>query len=298
MAAGTTFHVLLVGIDGVRLDCLHSAATPVLDSLIQQGFLAATEVNAAGPTISGPSWATVATGVLSGKHLIYDNDLRGHALDRYPDVLSRVRAAGLGTYAAAAWGPLLTAEGGGPVFAGGGFAPTPVSHDPAGWDAADQAVTDHAAGVLRTADIRAAFVYLGLPDEVAHQVDTGPAYIQAIERSDTRVGELVTAVESRPGLVRAGSPGPRAADPPGEVWTVLVVTDHGHVDGGGHGGDTPEERTAWIIAAGDVGADPPAGLGQVDVAPEILRRLGIVIDPRWGLDGSPAISKTRSVEVS
>ena len=35
-----------------------------------------------------------------------------------------------------------------------------------------------------------------------------------------------------------------------EDWTIVVVTDHGHLDEGGHGGREPEVATAWAAAAG------------------------------------------------
>nr|VDG64663.1 Uncharacterised protein [Streptococcus thermophilus] len=34
----------------------------------------------------------------------------------------------------------------------------------------------------------------------------------------------------------------------GEDWLVVITTDHGHLDAGGHGGDSPEERASWAIA--------------------------------------------------
>src|SRR6202050_380672 len=33
------------------------------------------------------------------------------------------------------------------------------------------------------------------------------------------------------------------------IWTVVVVTDHGHLHRGGHGGREPEGATAWVAAA-------------------------------------------------
>ncbi len=58
-----TQHVLVVGIDGVRLDLLAELDTPHLDELADAGFLAPVEIDEATPTMSGPCWATIATGV-------------------------------------------------------------------------------------------------------------------------------------------------------------------------------------------------------------------------------------------
>ena len=55
-----------------------------------------------------------------------------------------------------------------------------------------------------------------------------------------------------------------------------MATDHGHVLAGGHGGDSPEERTAWIVAAGtDVPTTAPPILEQADVAGHTLHLLGL-----------------------
>ena len=59
-------------------------------------------------------------------------------------------------------------------------------------------------------------------------------------------------------------------------WTIVVVTDHGHLDRGGHGGREPEVATAWAAAAGPgirPGA-PPLISRQEEVAPLVLAAAG------------------------
>ncbi|MFD0349945.1 alkaline phosphatase family protein [Kitasatospora aburaviensis] len=90
----------------------------------------------------------------------------------------------------------------------------------------DEEVTREAVHVLATADPEASFVYLGAVDETAHFLGCGEEYRASMRTADERLGRLLGAVRSRPGH----------AD---EAWTVIVVTDHGHVDAGGHGGRTP-----------------------------------------------------------
>ncbi|QDP95486.1 alkaline phosphatase family protein [Microlunatus elymi] len=83
----STRHVLVIGIDGVRYDTLRRLPTPGIDAIAEAGFLAPVRVNEAGPTISGPSWATIFTGVLADRHLIFDNDFTGHRLQDFPDLI-------------------------------------------------------------------------------------------------------------------------------------------------------------------------------------------------------------------
>ena len=107
MTDNLTRRAVVFGIDGVRFDTLQQARTPCLDAVAADGFLAPVRVNDAAPTISGPGWTTIATGVLADRHQIFDNDLSGHRIDEAPDFLTRVRAAipGAVTYAARPTGP-------------------------------------------------------------------------------------------------------------------------------------------------------------------------------------------------
>jgi hypothetical protein len=208
---------------------------------------------------------------------VFGNNLTGHRITDYPDILTRCRTQGLSTYAAAAWAPLVTATQGGPVFLGAGILPGDDPEDDLdAWEIADDAVIADACRTLSGPDCPAtAFVYLGAPDVNAHVLGVTPAYAASIERSDVRLGQLLDAVEARSSY-------------PGEEWTIIVATDHGHVDGGGHGGDSPEERTAWIAAAGpSLPPSPPPILEQSDVAAHTLHALGIEIAPEWELHGVP-----------
>lgn len=98
--------VLVVGIDGVRLDVLNRLPTPHLDTLAAEGFLAPIEVDADTPTMSGPCWATVVTGVTVAKHGVWSNDFTGNRLDVFPDFATRLAVQdGRRTFVAAGWQP-------------------------------------------------------------------------------------------------------------------------------------------------------------------------------------------------
>ena len=271
MKSGDATRVVVFGLDGVGLHTLRSTATPHLDSIAAAGFLVPVVLGDGSPTISGPSWATVASGVHPAKHLVFDNDLAGNALARYPDFLSRARSAARSTYAAAAWITLHATTYGGPIFSGQDFfVPDDPPDDPI-WDRRDDAIADNAATVLGSADIDVAFVYFGAPDVVGHSVGTGSEYVASIERADARVGRVLTAIRSRKNY-------------PDERWAIVAATDHGHADGGGHGGDSAEERAAWI--ATDVPGERE-DLTLADIHPQVLSWLGIPIDLQWNLDGRP-----------
>ncbi|GAA1957687.1 alkaline phosphatase family protein [Kitasatospora viridis] len=272
--------VLVVGIDGVRLDLLPELRTPHLDAVAAAGFLAPVQVDEATPTMSGPCWATIATGVTVAKHGVYGNHLGGHRLDVFPDFTTRLATAHRRrTFAAGGWEPLFLARQGGPLFAAPGRLSYigPLEDTPEAWEVCDERVTAEAVSVLTgDDDPQASFVYLGAVDETAHFRGCGAEYRASVETADRRLGRLLAALEARPGY-------------PQEEWTVIVVTDHGHLDQGGHGGRSELERTAWVAASGP-GLAPGGAVEpvrHVDVAAHVFAALQIVPDPHWTLDGRP-----------
>ena len=259
-------HVLVVGVDGVRFDYLGAESTPAIWALGQAGFLARVPVDEATPTWSGPCWATIATGTGVAGHGITGNDLTGHRLAEHPDFVTLATRAGLPTLlAVSGWPPLALPEDGGPLFADATrreFSAVPEAGLD-GWDAADEATTAAAVAILAAEAPRVSFVYLGAVDFAGHATGSGAAYRAALRAADQRVGRLMAAVRSR----SSGSE---------ESWTVVVVTYHGHLDEGGHGGREPEVATAWAAAAGPgirPGA-PPLITRQDQVAPLVLAAAG------------------------
>jgi predicted AlkP superfamily pyrophosphatase or phosphodiesterase len=261
-------HVLVIGVDGVRFDLLGPGTTPYLWRLGQAGFLVPVVIDEETPSWSGPSWATIATGTGVAGHGIVANDLTGHRLADHPDFLTVATRAGLSTLlVVSGWPPLALAEDGGPLFADATrrefVAVAEVSLE--AWDAADEAATGLAAGILAGGDApRVSFVYLGAVDIYGHVTGAGEKYRAQALAADGRVGRLVGAVRSRPGFEE-------------ESWTIVAVTDHGHLEAGGHGGREPEVVTAWVAAAGP-GIRPggPAPVTrQVDIAPLVLAAAGV-----------------------
>lgn len=268
--------VLLIGLDGVRVDVLAAASTPHLDALIAQGTFS-DQARTGDPTVSGPGWSSMLTGVWPAKHGVHGNDFAGKQYDRYPDFLTRLEQLdpAYRTFAVVDWPPLGTAVSGGPLLSNLLDRLVTIDGDSLGYQMADSLSVLEASAYLRTADLDAAFVYFGDIDVVGH--DTGSlsdAYREAIERTDRQVGILVAALAERPRYHR-------------EDWLILVSTDHGRTDAGGHGGTSLAERTIFYLASGPSAATgvPPTAPRIVDVAVTALTHLGVTIDPAWELDG-------------
>ena len=272
--------VLLIGIDGVRPDVLSEVPTPVMDSLAESGWYTAS-ARTTTPSVSGPAWSSILTGVWPAKHGVMDNGFEGRRYEEYPAFLTvaeRQRPE-LGTFAALDWMPLASLEGGGPVLTDAMDSLVAVDGYEFGWAEADSIIALRAAQHLASAEVDAAFVYLGNPDETSHRHGSiGTEYRDAIALSDRHVGWLMEALRARPAYG-------------GEDWLVLVSTDHGRREDGGHGGDSPEEMTIFILASGAATGSWPAVGSEptyiVDVPVTALHHLGMSADSDADLDGRP-----------
>jgi predicted amidohydrolase YtcJ len=271
--------VLVIGLDGVRLDVLAEAHTPHLDALAAGGLLMV--AHAVEPTVSGPNWSSILTGVGPDKHGVLSNDFSTNAYNRYPDFLTRLELANpdFRTAAVVTWPPLGSPASGGPLVGPMVDQVVLIDGDALGYTAADSLAADAAADLLRRETWDALFVYFGDIDEAGHRTDSfSPEYRAAIETADRQVGRLLEALRTRPAR---------------EDWLVLVTTDHGRRDDGGHGRSSAEERTSFVLASGRSAprTPPPARPWVYDVAATALAHLGVALDPAWELDGHPVTSE-------
>jgi predicted AlkP superfamily pyrophosphatase or phosphodiesterase len=265
--------VLVIGLDGVRMDVLARAHTPHLDSLAASGILLTAAT--VEPTVSGPNWSSILTGVGPDKHGVRSNDFSSNAYDRYPDFLTRLELvdSAYRTAAVVDWPPLGSGASGGPLVSDRVDRLTLIDGDSLGYTLADSLSAEAGAELLRTGEWDAVFVYLGDIDEAGHRTSSlAPEYRAAIETADRQVGRLLEALRSRLSY---------------EDWLVLVTTDHGRRDDGGHGGTSDLERTSFILMSGPAASrQAPAERPRVyDVAVTALTHLGVRIEPMWGLDG-------------
>jgi hypothetical protein len=62
----------------------------------------------------------------------------------------------------------------------------------------------------------------------------------------------------------------------GERWLVAVTTDHGHLDGGGHGGEEPQVSASFVArAAWNAELDAwPDVIEPTELTPRLLAALG------------------------
>lgn len=222
--------------------------------------------------MSGPGWSTILTGVWPDKHKVKENSFAGNVLAANPSWLARAQQAkpALDTYAAVDWKPISDH-----ILRDGQDRKFVVDGDSQGYVASDEKVAVDAERHLGADPADASFVYFGQTDIAGHEHGADSAqYAATLRTDDALIGRLLRAVESR-------------ATYGNEDWLVMLTTDHGHTPGGGHGGDTPEERMTFVVAAGGaVPAGAPAVQPKiVDIAPTALRHLGIASPAEY--DGYP-----------
>lgn len=283
---GVQKKVLIIGIDGCRPDALTQAETPNLDSLIANGIFTDEcqilgERYTGNNTISGPGWSSILIGVWADKHGVDDNEFTDPNYDEYPHFFQRLKEArpAAVTISIADWEPITSK-----IVKSADVATHSVDAEPKNGTNPhpenDVVVTQDAVEQLKTADPDAMFVYLGQVDETGHRYGFHPRvkrYMDAIERVDVHVGEILAALASRENAQQ-------------EDWLILVTSDHGgRGTGHGDGHQVPEIRNSFLIVSGAAAARGrfEQTTYLVDVVPTALAHLGIEIDPEWNLDGRP-----------
>ncbi|WP_129662816.1 alkaline phosphatase family protein [Phytoactinopolyspora endophytica] len=273
--------VLILIFDGVRWDKLQEARTPNIDTLAAEGSLGRTMTydpdEYSALTVSGPGHSTLLTGVWPDKHRVLSNVIEPNELERFPDVLTRLRNVrpDLSTFAIGDWPPLMEQ-----IIDAPHVKILHPSNEGTGEGASSaRQIIAWASATLSRHNPDVGYVYLILADVAGHRFGgASAAYIEAIEQLDREVSTLVQALRGRPTYDQ-------------EDWLILAATDHGHLDEGGHGGGEPEVRDIWTLAVGgDIRPAPVggAGMAMVDIVPTALRHLGVEIDPSWELDGAAA----------
>ena len=258
---------LVIGVDGASFDVMAKANMPNVQALQASGLTSPSNLpgNPMGPTVSGVAWSTIATGVWPDKHNVRDNNFTNPNYAQYPDYLTRMEAAASdrNSLVVGTWGPISKTIYG-----------AAVDERVAGKNDADTTAT--VIDRISNGDPDDIFVHLDEVDGAGHSSgSSSQAYLTALERADSQIGEIVAAVEAR-------------ATYADEDWLIIVTSDHGHTPTGGHGGSTKLERKTHVIADG-AGFEAGSWRDDVriaDIAPTVLAHAGITADAAWDLDGS------------
>lgn len=251
-AAGLSPRVVLVVLDGLRLDA--SRAMPTLNALRQQGadFTAWT----GEPSLSYPGWTLIVSGATQEVSGVTTNWYEG----RVPvdHLFASARRAGRGTGAAGSpgWGILF----GGTLDRRVLVSDPPDYRDPEGAHRTSASVTAGALQLLAS-DLPLVLVHLPSVDILGHGFGGASApYAEAVRRADGHLAEIRAAVDLA-------------------ATTLIVTSDHGHIDRGGHGGWEPVVKQVPLVLAGaGIRRGVRGGdVRQADIAPTMAALLGLSI---------------------
>ena len=289
--ASAQTYSLVIGVDGMGSYGLEAANTPnmhaIKDGSWASGYSGASSLTAfAGGTIgtpteqatvSGPGWSTIQTGVWKNNHGVTDNNatFTNGNFAAYPSYLKLIESqftTSVQTSGIVAWNPIDTN-----IFATAGIdSRTQTSEDDAA--VATTAVTQ--LGTLATNSRGAMFLHFDAVDFAGHSSGAySAAYHSAVTGVDTRVGQLLSAIKLRSNFAN-------------ENWQIVVISDHGHTPGGGHGGQSALERSIPILVSSKTVVAGPMSASvvqpsQIDVAKTVLDHFGIA-SPAYMLGESRA----------
>jgi len=289
--ADPTQHVLVIGVDGTNLArILADPENENFFALMDTSTTAAASI-VGHTTLSNPSWTAILTGVWGERTGVINNVFTPWTYDTWPTVFNQLETLNpaIKTTAIADWDVINAIAGAGSVPVDNNIFVPQIAGD-TNWLATDDAVgaaTVDAIEGIGGPTPNFLFSYFVSVDENGHMSGgASPEYAAAIRNVDDNLGDILGAVDQWENAH------------PGEEWTIIVVTDHGHQPqlGFGHGFQSPDETSTFVIADGpDFGdglANPEYEI--VDTTPTVMRLFGF--DPRAGSDGVPLMSLSGSDE--
>ncbi len=252
ISPGPTNRVVIILISGLGYDDTLALNLPVLEQLRQAGATAAIE--SIPPSYAQTTWATLITGAPPETNDAAPVDLplaEIHSLET-DTIFAQAQAAGLKTalLGLAAWSKLLP-QG-------------QINHsffvNEAG-PAADQAIFEAALPLIENDQADLLLFHFTQVDEAA-QASGGTAseaYRQAAAQVDAYLNQISAAMD----LNRS---------------VLIVLSDHGHIAKGGHGGNEVEVIWQPLVMIGEnVIPGNYSDVSQTDVAPTIATLLGLPV---------------------
>lgn len=251
-ALGTpvTRRVVIVLIDALRYDTSYkSAVMPFLNGLRTQG--ASATMHSQPPSFSAPGYTTILTGAwpdINDSQLFNPDDAFSARTFTQDDIFAAAQHAGLKSAVSGySWFEGMLANSG--VDAG--------FYTPGEDKDADNEVMAAALPWL-TEDYQLVLIHIDQVDYAGHH-EGGPRNPNW-DAAATRADNILSEIAARLDLTRD---------------TILVISDHGQIDRGGHGG--PESVTLvepFVLAGAGVVPGKYGDINMVDIAPTLAAMLG------------------------
>jgi arylsulfatase A-like enzyme len=285
-------HVLLIGTDGTNmskiLEYAYDEPTSGFRILMDQGVTGTTSF-VGHTTLSGPSWSTILTGAWDNKTGVFNNIFSPVPYNSWPTAINLIEynTPEVDTAVFANWQYIND-------IAGAGGYPADVNDFVAfdtSWEDTDDLVAQRTIDLINTtsaSDSTFVFSYQVAVDEAGHAAGgDSPEYRAALINTSENIAAIMGAIDAW-----------EAANP-GQQWTVITTTDHGHQPqaGFGHGFNSPLETSSFVIfdLEGNDADDGLQNLGysNTDITPTVLNLFGIA--QRSDFDGVPLQTKATGV---
>jgi arylsulfatase A-like enzyme len=285
-------HVLLIGTDGTNmskvLEYAYDEPTSGFRILMDQGVTGTTSF-VGHTTLSGPSWSTILTGAWDNKTGVFNNIFSPVPYNSWPTAINLIEynEPDVDTAVIANWQYINDiADAGGYPADVNDFVEFDTS-----WEVTDDLVAQRTIDLINTTSASGSsfiFSYQVAVDEAGHEAGgDSPEYRAALINTSENIAAIMGAIDAW-----------EAANP-GQQWTVITTTDHGHQPqaGFGHGFNSPLETSSFVIfdLEGDAANDGLQNLGysNTDITPTILNLFGIA--QRSDFDGVPLQTKATGV---
>ncbi|MDA0793425.1 MAG: alkaline phosphatase family protein [Bacteroidetes bacterium] len=257
MASDRSKKVVFIIVDGISFDQLKTVSTPNLDRIGLEGDFTESYVGgvagtyAETPTISAVGYNSLLTGAWANKHNVYGNEIKNPNYN-YPSIFNLYKDYNPnGTIAVfSSWLDNRT------KLVGDGLNETDrikvdfyfdgLEHDSINYPhdkkrnfmkLIDLNVALKASETILKEGPDVSWVYLEFTDDMGHTYGDSPYFNAAIAFEDDLIGRIYDSVIKR----QQGNDH--------EDWLFIVTTDHGRSakNGKGHGGQTPRERSTWMV---------------------------------------------------
>jgi hypothetical protein len=235
-----TDEVVVVVVDGLREDVARTL--PTFQRVSEDGSWLTARTSQ--PSLSLPGWTLLTSGAPPEISGVTTNWYDGPV--RVDNLFTSAERAGITTAIVghSAWEQLY-----GDVVTEGWFG----GKDNA---ASDEEVGRQAIRIIRGLHPELLVVHLPDVDNTGHSLGVGAEYRDAAERADSVIA--------------------RVLEEAGNDATIILTSDHGHIDAGGHGGAEDVVATTPLVVAGPGTVIGASGeVSQADVAPTVAALLGL-----------------------
>lgn len=259
--------VILLHIDGFRVDTIYAAKLPHINTLMSTGAWTL-KAQTVTPSVTLPVHFSIFTSMNSIGHGVLTNGARPNVPRSTMGIIEWAKAHGKSTAMYYNWEFLRELSP--PGYLDSSFYINSLMEDDG-----DMQVAEVAAEDINKKSPDFAFVYLGCPDEVGHERGfESDEYAISLEKADMAIGYLLNSLKENDRQ---------------HEYTILLESDHGGV-GHEHTTNVPEVMTVpWIIngpliRTGEISLEQPIkneSIGVVDTIPTLAHCLGIPRHPSW-----------------